>query len=212
MKIEKIQIENLRGFKGQQEVVFEPDVNILVGINGAGKSSILDLIGMAFNDIIENLLYKYPKPFAINALDINFDADKTINFVFCHTANPFFSKERLFQVPLIAQKKVKNGKKSLIKHETHLEHPVNIPIFRYFNTKNKIQKTNHLNDFADNKTQYQVYDTVFQELTQFKKIIDWFVERENIENRTKVQLKNFDYEDALLKVCKIMVGCHQWNI
>jgi predicted ATP-binding protein involved in virulence len=202
MKIEKIQIENFRGFKGQQEVVFEPDVNILVGINGAGKSSILDLIGMAFNDIIDNLIYKYPKPFTINALDINFDADKTMNFVFCHAANPFFFKEHLFQVPLIAQKKVKNGKKSLIKHETHLEHPVNIPIFRYFNTKNKVQKTNHLNDFADNATQYQVYDTVFQELTQFKKIIDWFVERENIENRTKVQLKNFDYEDALLKVVR----------
>ena len=45
MTIEKIEIENFRGFKGKHEVVFQPDVNVFIGVDGAGKSSILDLLG-----------------------------------------------------------------------------------------------------------------------------------------------------------------------
>jgi len=47
MKIKKLKLENFRAFKSF-ECDFEPDLNVLVGLNGQGKTSVLDAIAIAF--------------------------------------------------------------------------------------------------------------------------------------------------------------------
>ncbi|MBC2711119.1 MAG: AAA family ATPase [Desulfosarcina sp.] len=51
MKLKKVQITNFRCFESL-DVPLQPDVNVFVGINGAGKSSILDAIAIALYDIV----------------------------------------------------------------------------------------------------------------------------------------------------------------
>lgn len=51
MKLHKVEITNFRCFE-TLPVVFQPDVNVFVGINGAGKSTILDAIAIALYDIV----------------------------------------------------------------------------------------------------------------------------------------------------------------
>ena len=46
MRIEKIRLENFRCFE-ELEVAFREDYTILVGVNGAGKSSILEAVSIA---------------------------------------------------------------------------------------------------------------------------------------------------------------------
>ncbi len=50
MKLSKIQISNFRCFE-TLTVPLQPDVNVFVGVNGAGKTSILDSIAIALYDI-----------------------------------------------------------------------------------------------------------------------------------------------------------------
>jgi predicted ATP-binding protein involved in virulence len=51
MRLEKVQITNFRCFESL-DVPLQPDVNVFVGINGAGKSSILDAIAIILYDIV----------------------------------------------------------------------------------------------------------------------------------------------------------------
>ena len=49
--IEKIRIENFKCFKGSFELDFKQGINILVGNNEAGKSTILEAVHMALSGI-----------------------------------------------------------------------------------------------------------------------------------------------------------------
>lgn len=52
MKLEKIRITNFRCFESL-EIPLQPDVNVFVGINGSGKTAILDAIAIALYHIVE---------------------------------------------------------------------------------------------------------------------------------------------------------------
>ncbi len=51
MRIEKIRLENFRCFE-ELEVAFREDYTLLVGVNGAGKSSILEAVSIALGSFI----------------------------------------------------------------------------------------------------------------------------------------------------------------
>src|SRR5271169_415587 len=51
MKLDKVEITNFRCFE-TLSISLQPDINVFVGINGAGKSTILDAIAIALWDIV----------------------------------------------------------------------------------------------------------------------------------------------------------------
>ena len=54
MQINHLKITNFRGFE-QAEFEFQPGMNLIVGINGVGKSSVLDALRIAFSRILPEL-------------------------------------------------------------------------------------------------------------------------------------------------------------
>jgi len=67
MRLEQLRLENYRGFQ-QLALTFEPDITILVGVNGAGKSTILDAIAL----MLSSALYRAAggKPRVLADLDV----------------------------------------------------------------------------------------------------------------------------------------------
>ena len=60
MKITKLRLENFRGFSGVHE--FElPDENItaIVGVNGAGKTSVLDACAIVLHEMLKEKIYEF---------------------------------------------------------------------------------------------------------------------------------------------------------
>ena len=58
MIIEKMKIKNFKKFKGEEEINFNEDFNIIIGNNESGKSSILlalDLVLSGSQNKIENI-------------------------------------------------------------------------------------------------------------------------------------------------------------
>ena len=51
MKLKKVQITNFRCFESL-DIPLQPDVNVFVGVNGAGKTTILDAVATALYDIV----------------------------------------------------------------------------------------------------------------------------------------------------------------
>jgi predicted ATP-binding protein involved in virulence len=63
MLIQRLCIENYRGFR-TLELNFELDVTVLVGVNGAGKSSLLDAIAVMLSDALYRAAGERPRSFA----------------------------------------------------------------------------------------------------------------------------------------------------
>ena len=60
MKITKLHIENFRGFRGKHEIEFsDSNIHAVVGVNGAGKTSVLDMVGMGLEQMIIPLFDDY---------------------------------------------------------------------------------------------------------------------------------------------------------
>lgn len=51
MKLAKIEITNFRCYESFT-LELQPDVNVIVGVNGAGKTTILDAIAAALYDVV----------------------------------------------------------------------------------------------------------------------------------------------------------------
>ena len=57
MRITKLHIENFRGFRGEHEIEFsDSNIHAVVGVNGAGKTSVLDAVGMCLEELVNEFL------------------------------------------------------------------------------------------------------------------------------------------------------------
>ena len=54
MQIKKLKLENFRGIE-EQEIELLPNINVFVGINGSGKSTILDAIAISLSWLVEGI-------------------------------------------------------------------------------------------------------------------------------------------------------------
>jgi predicted ATP-binding protein involved in virulence len=208
MRIEKIEIENFRGFKGKHEVSFHPNLNVFVGVNGAGKSSVLDLIGIFLNNLMDNFIFTYNRPFEIREFDINLKEKGTVSVAHLHSTNLDFFKNQEFKITAIYSKifkpnlEFRGGNYYTHDYEEISKNLGNVPVFRYFNTKSrKISDKDfqEINDYSNMPTQYRAYEGVFQSLGKFTTFINWFVIKENDENRDKVRLENLKHRDSQLE-------------
>lgn len=56
MQIEKLQLKNFRGIY-QTEITFSPGLNLIVGVNGVGKTAVLDALRFLTSQVMPNLSY-----------------------------------------------------------------------------------------------------------------------------------------------------------
>lgn len=69
MKIERLTLTHLRAFS-QVEFEFQPGINLLVGINGAGKSTVLDALRILFSYSLPQFTTSKAKPIPFEEKDI----------------------------------------------------------------------------------------------------------------------------------------------
>ena len=82
MKITSLSLFNLRSFEFA-EFTFNPQFNLIAGINGAGKSTVLDVIRTCASHILPAMMRVPAKPFSFSVYDIHDDAplaDATLHF------------------------------------------------------------------------------------------------------------------------------------
>src|SRR5580692_5882852 len=75
MKITKLSLRDFRGFKSL-DLDFSPDVTALVGVNGAGKTSILEAIAILSSCLEEGIRSDKPEGLGLHASDVRTGASK----------------------------------------------------------------------------------------------------------------------------------------
>jgi len=208
MKIKKINIENYRGF-GNISIDFSKKINVLVGINGAGKTSILDLIASFLNNFTVKFSGSSNREIEhnITMLDINIEKQETKNQIFVNSNIEFENIDKTISWEL--KKDFKGGKGNFKQMNEFINVYQNvfkdnleqsIPVFKYFQSqRNSTEKHKHI---SSNKRyiaeQFKAYDDAFDKTLEFDEFISWFVEQENKENRAKVSLNDLSYTNPKL--------------
>jgi predicted ATP-binding protein involved in virulence len=220
MNIEKLEITNFRGFQGKQKTInFSSKINVFVGVNGAGKTSILDLLAIFLNQFSTKLSGTSNREieYTLNQLDININEKEIISKIYIkpilnYIPNPFFEfdKEILFWEIIRdfegsrsnyqqLNRYIKIYQDLLLKNSNY-----SIPIFKYFQSQ-RITNEKHKHFISKKRylvEQFKAYDDAFDKNMEFDEFIQWFIEEENIENREKIAHKDFNYENPNLRIIR----------
>jgi len=209
MRIKEIEIENYRGFKNTKKITFKNDINVIVGSNGAGKTSILDLIASFLNHFTVKFSGSPSRDIkqSLTMLDINVDEQETINKIFVSSDidNDIISWE--------LKQNFKNGKNNFKQLNEYIDTyqrifkynlEQNIPIFKYFQSqRNSSEKQKQvISQKRYIAEQFKAYDNAFDKTLEFDNFISWFVEEENKENRKKVSLSDLSYTNPRLNTVR----------
>ncbi|MCF6365977.1 MAG: AAA family ATPase [Bacteroidales bacterium] len=174
MKIQKLILENFRGFKGKHEIEFKPDVNVFVGINGAGKTTVLDALSFFLRCFIEE--YSTPLTFEFSDKNsINIDSKTASLRVYSNSLA--YDTIKFDENGSISFGLFGDTKKDVCQKDIN-----NLPVFLYFNVNFKAP----LLGVAKLSEIYK--DALGINSTHFKNFFNWFNNEENIENEKRLNV------------------------
>jgi len=179
MKIQKLTLEGFRGFREKTEFELHPNVNVFVGVNGSGKTSVLDAVGSLFNSEIW-----------LNVSDLS------VGSIFLSLSMLFKEMEDNEQIELcISSKKKENGEPDINNYEKLLT-DVSVKDrmlpqkdeFIYYETNRSLKGLDTIPNAVSEEPFF---------VSNFNHLIEWYVNEENNENREKVR-SNLGYQNPRL--------------
>ncbi len=199
MKIKELHLQNFRGFEDLTIKFPMDNVAVFIGVNGAGKSSVLDAIGNLFHlfkaQINETTYSSFIGYNDIQTSKNNFFTEINIesegkNYHWNYT----LIKDKKFNNKLSSDLYVENLLKKL--ESNHLDH---IPIVMF--SRSKPMRDLSIKD-KQKFVQFAAYDDFIQErIYDFQNFTNWFNEELNYENSIKVE-QDINYINPKLKAIR----------
>jgi predicted ATP-binding protein involved in virulence len=230
MHIKQIHIKNFRGIH-EMELELHPKLNVFIGANGAGKSTILDAVGYLFAPIVKLWEPEKQYPFQHSGDDFpefEISVGETMSELSC-----MISGNNLKGFPLILQSHRKNeqqqqkitnnlvGTQSVFDRETHLMKHFygrdiisNFAVLIYYRA-NRVVKEVPLKAWMNRN--FKMTDAYIDALTEtkFLEFFEWFRNREDLENEIKANDRNSGDDIEIKSVrdaINIFLGHSMYNV
>ncbi|HLO86718.1 MAG TPA: AAA family ATPase [Nostocaceae cyanobacterium] len=207
MRIEELHLENFRGFQ-QLDLKF-PSTNlaVFIGVNGSGKSSLLDGIAIHLGQFVY-ALRKTKDIFSTLGMtddDININSNKTNNFIKLENE---LDIKLVLEINRIRDKiGFKSNKAEINRYITHLlqaledKNNLSLPLLVYYQTKRIVidsasrnyptrdsNENEEYKQFIRKSNQIDAYKTAFSsQINNFREFFDWFKEEEEYENEVRLR-------------------------
>lgn len=190
MRIQELHLQNFRGFKDLKITFPNSNVAVFIGVNGVGKSSILDAIAILLSLAVSKFLGSNSKrqTFSLTEDDINVEASKaSINMVASFQEEIFdFHAERDR-----TKKGVLDKKEILAKYlhgKLQKNSDFNLPILVYYQTNRYISQDTFSSGDKTVKAyefpQFHALQNAFvKNFSSFDDFVNWFVDEEDLENQ-----------------------------
>ncbi len=205
-----LHLENFRGFQNLF-LDFHPRLNVFLGDNGAGKSSILDALSLALGEILLRAGVPGAIKTHIDYNDIHNGAWKcTIR------ATMYATFTFALEIAAVNLRDSPERKTDLVSKLYHAEDFIQYlkngfhsplgtiypPVFiRYHAERHSRASINFDVSLADSSPKACYYNALSTSLG-FDDFFNWFKNKEDVENETKVREKNLDHVDTQLQVVR----------
>lgn len=212
MYLEKLHIHN---FRGLQEIILNfPQASelVFVGVNGAGKSSILDCIAIMLAQLVARIVNSKKVELQFTEDDININANHTATTINVSTSQgdklsweivqkrgngEYLSNDKIKKYALDIQDTLKRKRDA------------NLPVMVYYQTHRMVFKNPYtLNTKGSKKgkkllfPQFSAYEKSFSSaINDFQDFFDWFKEEEDYENEIRLRDNSY-YRNPKLEVIR----------
>lgn len=180
MKIKKIQFTNFRKFENLSIDFNESNMNIIIGVNGSGKSTILDGVSYFLNHIIYSISGQRKADYSGNIKigksisEVEFDFE-------LYSKGP---SHLILEMPKV------NSMLQILPYNLKEDF---FPLIRYFKDfRNFAHSANVQSIFNDSR--FNSYTTCFSNIIFYEELLNWYLEIINLENQEKINLNNTKYE------------------
>lgn len=206
MKFNKIQLTNFRAFKSL-DLELHPQLNVIAGINGTGKTTILEACAMFMSNIISCFINKGKLNRKLTIDNNNIHGDST------HTKLDlnFIAKYEIMNMMLEKDIIIKKNKKELLSstnyhnnsilHEMYIDN--NYPLIAYYTNQRVVQNIKLENRPKDEykKSPLDTYQDALDSRAVFNSFFEWFREQEDYENELIVKSirENTFYDKSILE-------------
>jgi len=203
MRIKKLELKNFRGFE-ELTIDFpegESGLAVLVGVNGSGKTSVLDALGKLANRITAATEKEDVKDYLLQ------EDDMKIGTSFTQIRFDFKIRGSSESIKIdINDTGVKSTSSSPLRHSQVTEETI-IPLLAYYKTNRE-----PLLSDADEETngwhgRYFAYNDAFaKRVDDFNDLSKWFRYEEDLEQQEKIDRKDFNYVNQNLEAVREAVS------
>ncbi len=193
MRIHSVKLENFRGFKSFEQEL-SPRLNVFIGKNGSGKTSILDAIGININIGYLRNISVHVEPFEYSTKKVNFDDINSesayTNISLKYETNQIIYKE---EIKLIRTSEVFDfGYNDFIGYfdgfHSKLSLTTNFPLLSYYNSEKILSEDLAITPSKFKYPQINAYSSLESLIPfSFKLFSSWFRQQEDIENEIRLK-------------------------
>ena len=208
MKINEIYLENFRGFE-DLELKFDGKSAVIVGANGAGKSSIINAVVTSISLMIDKISYNVSKKVELRETDIKNGKQRYIISTLVEHENNFGIIKVVKSRSKTAQSKSPSSTKgsdytnilSSIHEDFENNVPINLPVTVFYSAyRNVIDVPSRIKNRHE-FDQFSSYLNCFASSTDFRTFFEWFRDQEDLENEEKLE-SNLNYRDEQLEAVR----------
>lgn len=204
MAITQLSLTNFRGFEGRVTLDFERDLTVLVGVNGSGKSTVIDALWYCLDWYLQEIFVLPGQAKELGMTDIFLQADQAEIGVVWDREETRETERVAFDLRpegAVLQEELEpvwaNVKKRFQADLRRRAADVDIPVIRGFFPGRGMEAEPARKDAA-----LLIPQTAANLPGGLDSFLTWFIDQTNIENQQKIQERNFDLVNPRLEVVR----------
>lgn len=208
VRLKRISFENYRGL-GNNVIDFDEKSTVLFGVNGVGKSSIINAIGLIMSQVITKVVNnQFKQQITMDRNDVRFGSSAAeIEGIFTFSNGV----ELPYCVGYNKQKgtRYSNRKETASFTELFIDQYINdhavLPVFACYGVNRVVLdiplriRTKH--EFG----RLETYQNAIGSQADFRTFFEWFRNQEDYENEMKIKLGDLNYKDHSLEATRMAI-------
>jgi len=206
MKIKKLEFEAFRGFNKSVGLELHPQVNVFVGLNGAGKTSILDLAAGMLSYFIARFMNDRRQEIHFSKEDVNDESELLLSSAFFVSMEVDTLEKESFTVLYNSNRRHfnindRNFSRNFLKWLRFKRESNSYPMLIYYHAHRMMKgKASQKEKQLKNPLAVLYENALGQDLSSFESFESWFRQEKYYENQMRLK-KDINFEsDALAAI------------
>ena len=198
MKLERVEIENCRAIE-KLDLTLDPDLTVLHGANGHGKTSVLGAIAAGLGSIPTLL----PEVSGVGFRDTDLRGQRPLRVMLRTRDGIEWDRRRLGPRGKASRRELKWAMEKIVAADREEAAPLDLPIVAFYDTDRAVFDAPHRRrNFKTEFPRYAALEGALSPRPNFREFFKWFYALENEELREKKEQRDWDYQLSELKAVR----------